>query len=132
MDEKIKEKLIKEAIKIRENAYVPYSNFAVGSAVLTSQGEIYTGCNVENSSYGLSNCAERTAIFKAVSEGAQDIEAIAIVADTDDVCSPCGACRQVIMEFGSDIDVIMTNLNGDIIIKKANELLWRSFSSDEL
>ena len=132
MEKKIEEELIKQAIKARENAYVPYSNFAVGAALLTRQGEIYTGSNVENSSYGLSNCAERTAIFKAVSEGAQDIEAIAIVADTEDACSPCGACRQVIMEFGYDIDVIMTNLNGDIIIKKANELLWGAFSSNDL
>ena len=132
MKDKIKEKLITKATAARENAYVPYSEFPVGAAVLTAQGEIYTGCNVENSSYGLCNCAERTAIFKSVSEGDKDIEAIAVVADTDGPCSPCGACRQVIMEFGPEIDVIMTNLNGDTIVKQANELLWGAFSGDDL
>ncbi len=132
MNNKIKEKLINKAILARENAYVPYSEFPVGAAVLTVKGEIYTGCNVENSSYGLCNCAERTAIFKSVSEGEQDIKAIAVVADTDGPCSPCGACRQVIMEFGPGIDVIMSNLNGDTIVKSARELLWGAFSGDDL
>jgi len=132
MEEKLQEKLIEQAIAVRKNAYVPYSNFAVGCAVLTKQGEIYTGCNIENSSYGLSNCAERTAIFKAVSEGDKDIKAIALVADTVGPCSPCGACRQVIIEFGAEIEVIMANLAGDIVIKKSSQLLWNAFSGSDL
>ncbi|TDX52375.1 cytidine deaminase [Orenia marismortui] len=132
MKEELIQKLVKEAKKARENAYVPYSEFRVGAAVLTKDGKVHTGCNVENSSYGLSNCAERTAIFKAISEGEIDFEAIAIVADTDRACPPCGACRQVIVEFGKDIDVIMSNLTGDIIIKKADDLLWGSFSNQDL
>lgn len=126
------EKLIERAKEARERAYVPYSNFKVGAAVLTESGEIYTGCNVENSSYGLSNCAERTAIFKAVSEGHKDFKAIAIVADTERACPPCGACRQVILEFGKDIEVIMANLNGDIIVKTSGQLLWGGFSKEDL
>ncbi|WP_176714150.1 cytidine deaminase [Orenia metallireducens] len=131
IEKKIKE-LVKKATEAREKAYVPYSNFKVGAALLTKDGEIYTGCNVENSSYGLSNCAERTAIFKAISEGKMEFEAIAIVADTKRPCPPCGACRQVIVEFGKNIDVIMSNLNEDIIIKKADNLLWGSFSNQDL
>jgi len=130
-EDKIK-KLVKVASEAREKAYVPYSNFKVGAALLTKDGEIYTGCNVENSSYGLSNCAERTAIFKAISEGEMEFEAIAIVADTKRACPPCGACRQVIVEFGKDIEVIMSNLDGDIIVKKADDLLWGSFSNQDL
>ncbi|MCK8826916.1 cytidine deaminase [Natroniella acetigena] len=132
MEQKTKEKLIAEAKQAREKAHVPYSNFKVGAALLTTDGEIYTGCNVENSSYGLTNCAERTAIYKAVSEGDKEFEAIAIIADTEGACSPCGACRQVILEFGSEIDVIMTNLNGETITKKASELLWGAFSQKDL
>ncbi|MCK8817832.1 cytidine deaminase [Natroniella sulfidigena] len=132
MDQNLKEKLIAEAKQAREKAHVPYSNFKVGAALLTTDGEIYTGCNVENSSYGLTNCAERTAIYKAVSEGDKEFEAIAIIADTERACSPCGACRQVILEFGSEIDVIMTNLDGETITKKASELLWGAFSEEDL
>ncbi|PRX34898.1 cytidine deaminase [Orenia metallireducens] len=124
--------LVEKATEARKKAYVPYSNFKVGAALLTKDGEIYTGCNVENSSYGLSNCAERTAIFKAISEGEMEFEAIAIVADTKRACPPCGACRQVIVEFGKDIEVIMSNLDGDVIIKKADDLLWGSFSNQDL
>ena len=92
--------LIDAAIQAREKAYVPYSKFKVGAAVLTKSGIIVSGCNVENASYGLSNCAERTAIFKAVSEGEQDFSVIAVAADTERPVAPCGACRQVIAEFG--------------------------------
>ncbi len=99
---------------------------------MTESGEIYTGCNVENSSYGLSNCAERTAIFKAVSEDDNKIKSIAIVADTKRPCPPCGACRQVIIEFGEDIEVIMSNLEGNSIMKKSAELLWGAFSNQDL
>lgn len=115
--------LIKLAKGARENAYVPYSNFAVGAAVLTKKGNIYTGCNVENASYGLTTCAERTAIVKAVSQGERELEAIAVVADTPGPCSPCGACRQIIGEFGENIKVIMGNLKGDLEVKESGELL---------
>ena len=89
------EELIEVAKEYRENAYVPYSKFKVGAAVLTKSGKVYGGCNIENASYPVTNCAERTAIFKAVSEGEKELVAIAVVADTEDPCSPCGACRQV-------------------------------------
>ena len=128
----MKKKLIEEAIKAREKAYVPYSNFKVGAALLTEDGEIYTGCNIENSSYGLSNCAERTAIFNAISNNQKNFKKIAIVADTDKPCTPCGACRQVIIEFGEDIEVIMANLKGEIIEKKIADLLWGAFTEQSM
>ncbi|AGB41512.1 cytidine deaminase, homotetrameric [Halobacteroides halobius DSM 5150] len=128
----MKEQLIEEAIRARENAYTPYSNFKVGAALLTVDDEIYTGCNVENSSYGLTNCAERTAIFKAISEGKKDFKALAVVADTDDPVSPCGACRQVISEFGPGIKVIMANLEGDAITKDLKDILWGAFAGKDM
>ena len=103
------QKLIQAAIEMRKQSYSPYSNFAVGAAVLSNDGYIYGGCNIENASYGLTNCAERTAIFNAVSDGKRNISAIAVVADTDRPCSPCGACRQVIGEFKIPC-IIMANL----------------------
>ncbi len=124
-------KLIQAAKSGRECAYVPYSNFKVGAAVLTKNGKIYTGCNVENASYGLSNCAERTAIFKAVSEGYQELTAIAIVADTVKPVAPCGACRQVMSEFGIS-KVIMSNLQEEEYIVTLEELLPYSFEKKHL
>lgn len=111
--------LLKEAMKYRESAYVPYSNFKVGAAVLTPNGDIYGGCNIENASYGATNCAERTAIFKAVSEGVKKITAIAIIGDLKQITYPCGICRQVIREFADEsIDIIVfTNLDNYKIIK---------------
>ncbi|CAJ1314063.1 cytidine deaminase [Paenibacillus sp. PK4536] len=110
----MKDQLIQAAIEARKNAYVPYSKFQVGAALL-ADGKVYGGCNVENASYGLTNCAERTAIFKAASEGQRKIEAIAIVADTEGPVSPCGACRQVIAEFSDEnTKVYLTNLKGDV------------------
>ncbi|MFZ5645438.1 MAG: cytidine deaminase [Bacillota bacterium] len=121
-DKKV-ERLIKKALSIKENAYAPYSRFRVGAAVLTGDGEIYTGCNIENSSYGLTCCAERVAVFKAVSEGKTELSAIAVVSDSDDFCSPCGACRQVLTEFGEDMKVYMCNNRGEYEVKTASELL---------
>jgi len=121
------DKLIAEAKMAREKAYAPYSNFKVGAAVLTIDGKIFTGCNVENSSYGLSICAERAAIFNAVSSGYKEFTKIAVVTDSDTPSSPCGACRQVIFEFGDDIEVIMANLKGEIKIEKISELLKDGF-----
>lgn len=127
MDSKIKEMLIEKATKARNYSYSPYSNFPIGAALITSSGRIYTGTNIENASYGLTNCAERTAIFKAVSEGEKEIEAIAVIADTERPIPPCGSCRQVIMEFGGNINVIMANIKGDILEIKSEELLPGAF-----
>jgi cytidine deaminase len=122
------DRLIAEAKRAREKAYAPYSNFKVGAAVLTSNGKIFSGCNIENSSYGLSICAERSAIFNAVSSGYRKFTKIAVVTDSEPPASPCGACRQVIFEFGDDIEVIMANLKGDIKIMKISELLKDGFN----
>lgn len=124
--------LIKAARQVREKAYAPYSGFSVGAAALGEDGHIYTGCNVENVSYGLANCAERTAIFKSVSEGNKKFRAVTVFADTEEFCSPCGACRQVIAEFGKDILVIQVNSRDDYIINTVSELLPRSFNAGSI
>lgn len=121
------QKLMDCAIKARENAYSPYSHFVVGAALLCEDGTLYEGCNIENASYGLTNCAERTAIFKAVSEGHIKFKALAVVADTEGPCAPCGACRQVMAEFKIPL-IIMGNLMGNIKIVTIEELLPFSFS----
>lgn len=118
--------LVARAMQAREHAYVPYSGFAVGAALLTRSGEVFTGCNVENASYGLTVCAERVAIFNAVAGGHRDFAALAVVADTEGVCPPCGACRQVMAEFG-DFRVIMANLRGDRRSTSVAELLPVAF-----
>ena len=122
--------LIAKAMEAREKAYVPYSLFAVGAALLAQSGRVYTGCNVENASYGLSICAERTAVFKAVSEGERDFEAIAVV--TENGVTPCGACRQVLMEFGEDIQVIVADETGAYRVFGLQELLPEAFNSEDL
>ena len=121
------QKLMDCAIKARENAYSPYSHFAVGAALLCEDGTLFEGCNIENASYGLTNCAERTAIFKAVSEGHIKFKALAVVADTEGPCAPCGACRQVMAEFKIPL-IIIGNLMGNIKIVTIEELLPFSFS----
>lgn len=121
------QKLMDCAIKARENAYSPYSHFAVGAALLCEDGTLYEGCNIENASYGLTNCAEQTAIFKAVSEGHIKFKALAVVADTEGPCALCGACRQVMAEFKIPL-IIMGNLMGNIKIVTMEELLPFSFS----
>ncbi len=128
----LKDELVAEAKKARENAYVPYSDFAVGAALLTSEEEVYRGCNVENASLGLTNCAERTALFSAVADGEKEFEAIAIAADTPDPASPCGACRQVLIEFDPGMEVIMVNMEGEEKITTAAELLPDYFTSDDM
>ena len=125
------QKLMDCAIKARENAYSPYSHFAVGAALLCEDGTLFEGCNIENASYGLTNCAERTAIFKSVSEGHTKFKALAVVADTEGPCAPCGACRQVMAEFKIPL-IIMGNLMGNIKIVTIEELLPFSFSESEL
>lgn len=121
------QKLMDCAKKARENAYSPYSHFAVGAALLCEDGTLYEGCNIENASYGLTNCAERTAIFKAVSEGHIKFKALAVVADTEGPCAPCGACRQVMAEFKIPL-IIMGNLMGNIKMVTIEEVLPFSFS----
>ena len=115
MTPEVQKELISLAIKSRQIAYAPYSNFLVGAALLTSDGSIYTGCNVENTSYGLCICAERTAICKAVSEGHQEFQAIAVAASP--FATPCGACRQFIVEFGKRIEVIAVDANNPDHVK---------------
>ncbi len=126
------EKLISAASAARERAYAPYSNFSVGAAILTREGRYYTGCNVENSSFGLTCCAERVALFKAVSNGERNFEAIAITAGTDDHCAPCGACRQALAEFGAEIKVFMVNRLGDYRMQTVSELLPSVFGKNAL
>lgn len=123
-------RLINEAVSARSRAYAPYSRFRVGAAVAASGGNIYTGCNVENASYGLTCCAERVALFKAVSEGESEFTGIAVVSDSEDFCSPCGACRQVMAEFGGDIKVYMCNNRGEYKVKSVADLLPGSFNLD--
>ncbi|AGN37151.1 cytidine deaminase [Bacillus paralicheniformis] len=128
-----KQELIAEALKAREFAYVPYSKFKVGAALLTEDGKVYKGCNIENAAYSLCNCAERTALFKAYSEGEKSFKMLAVAADTPGPVSPCGACRQVISELCSpNMPVILTNLNGQIKEMTVQELLPGAFSSEDL
>ena len=128
-----KEELIKEAKKAREMAYAPYSKFKVGAAVLTEKGEVYRGCNIENAAYSMCNCAERTALFKAYSEGEQKIKMLAVVADTKRPVPPCGACRQVISELCSPKTVIiLANLEGKIEECQVQDLLPGAFAPEDL
>ena len=121
--------LVEAAREVREKAYAPYSNFKVGAAIRTKEGKIYTGCNVESASYGLTVCAERVAIWKAVSEGEKEFVEIAVVADTHELTPPCGVCRQIVWEFCHDIPVILANLRGDTEIVQMSELLPRAFDT---
>ncbi|KXO04847.1 MULTISPECIES: cytidine deaminase [Bacillus cereus group] len=128
-----KKKYIEEANKMLEKAYIPYSKFPVGAALVTKEGKIYTGCNIENASYGLCNCAERTAIFKAVSEGKRDFSYLVITGETDGPISPCGACRQVIAEFcDPKMPVLLTNVKGDEKEVTVEQLLPGAFSIEDL
>lgn len=120
------EELIETARQYREHSYSPYSRFKVGAAVLTAGGKVYGGCNIENSSYGLTICAERTAVFKAVSEGERELAALAVIADTEGPCSPCGACRQVMADFKIP-RIIMANLRGEVKTTSLAELLPFAF-----
>lgn len=125
--------LIVEAKKAREQAYVPYSKFKVGAALLATDGTVFHGCNIENAAYSMCNCAERTALFKAYSEGNRQFQMLAVVADTERPVSPCGACRQVIAELCSkDMVVILTNLKGDIEQTTVEKLLPGAFSPEDL
>ena len=124
------DELIASAKAAREQAYAPYSNFKVGAALLGKSGRVYTGCNVENAAYGPSMCAERTAIFKAVSEGEREFEAIAVV--TKNGVSPCGTCRQVMIEFAPDMTVFISNMQGNTRITTVRDLLPDGFTPNHL
>ena len=126
------ETLISAARQARENAHAPYSNFRVGAALRAASGRIFGGCNVENATYGLTVCAERIAIFKAISEGERGFDAIAVVTDTDRLTPPCGACRQLIWEFCGDVPVILANLNGKTEVIPMRELYPKPFDSSNL
>lgn len=136
MEQKQRELLIEEAIKARENAYTPYSDFMVGAALLTKDGNIYRGCNIENSAYSPSNCAERTAFFKAISDGERQFQAIAIVGAKKDVlkenwelCPPCGVCRQVMAEFcdPNKFEILLYRGSGEVKSYLLKELLPLGF-----
>src|SRR6202163_3703380 len=121
--------LIAAAINVRENAHAQFSNFKVGAALHTPSGKIFSGCNIENATYGLTVCAERVAIFKAISEGERKFDAIAVVTDTDTLTPPCGACRQIIWEFCGDVPVVMSNLQGKTDVVRMSELFPKPFDA---
>ncbi|MEH7439597.1 cytidine deaminase [Neobacillus drentensis] len=129
----VKLELIQEANKAREFAYVPYSNFKVGAALLAKDGQVFHGCNIENAAYSMTNCAERTALFKAYSEGVTQFDSLVVVADTEGPVSPCGACRQVISELcDPEMEVVLTNLRGDVQKIQVKDLLPAAFSPKDL
>ncbi len=121
-----KNHLIEKAKEVSRKAYAPYSNYKVGAALLTKSGKVYTGCNIENSSYGLTNCAERTAVFKAVSEGEMEFEEMVIYADSSNLPAPCGACRQVLSEFGPELKITIIS-NKEQLETSISELLPLGF-----
>lgn len=115
--------LVQKAIRAMDNAYIPYSEFPVGACAISSDGTIVTGCNIENASYGLTLCAERVTLFKAYSDGIRDIKALAVAANTDEPVSPCGACRQVILELAKDATIYLSNRDGSKILKMTSDEL---------
>jgi cytidine deaminase len=126
----IESKLLLDAARaVRLNAHAAFSNFKVGAALETADGRIITGCNVENATYGLTVCAERVAVFKAISEGYREFRRVAIVADTKDPTPPCGACRQILWEFGGDLEVILANLDEEKARYRLRDLLPHPFDA---
>lgn len=126
------DRLLEAAIRARENAHAPFSKFRVGAAVEDTDGRIFTGCNVENATYGLTVCAERVAIFKAISEGARKFRRVAIVADTETLTPPCGACRQILWEFCGDVEIVLGNLAGKTEVLRLGALFPRAFDGSFL
>jgi len=125
-------KLLEAALAARQNAHAPFSKFQVGAAIATDDGRIFTGCNVENATYGLTVCAERVAVFKAISEGARKFTRIAVAADTDELTPPCGACRQILWEFCGDAELTLVNLKGATETFHLRELFPRPFDASFL
>jgi cytidine deaminase len=124
--------LIEAALAARRNAHAPFSNFLVGAAIEDSSGRIHTGCNVENATYGLTVCAERVAVFKAISEGAREFTRVVVAADTDVLTPPCGACRQILWEFCGDIELTLVNLRGKTEMFHLKDLFPRPFDASFL
>jgi cytidine deaminase len=124
--------LIQAALAARDHAHAPFSNFKVGAALEDESGRIFTGCNIENATYGLTLCAERVAVFKAISEGARKFRRIAVAADTDVLTPPCGACRQILWEFCGDIELALVNLNGGTETLHLKDLFPRPFDASYL
>lgn len=129
MSEEGLQELIETATQARLQSIAPFSNFLVGAALKTEAGKVYTGCNVESASYGLTVCAERVAIWKALSEGERQFTELAIVADTDSLTPPCGTCRQIIWEFAKNATIVLGNLHGETQIVAIRELLPRAFDA---
>jgi cytidine deaminase len=126
------DRLVEAALAAREHAHAPYSKFKVGAAVEEAGGRIYAGCNVENSTYGLTVCAERVAVFKAISEGARRFARVAVVADTPALTPPCGACRQILWEFLGDVELVLANLAGKTETLRLKDLFPRPFDDSFL
>ena len=126
------DRLLEAALESRKHAHAPYSKFLVGAAVETADGRIYTGCTLENSTYGLTMCAERVAVYKAVSEGVRKFTRVAVAADTDVLTPPCGSCRQILWEFCGDVEVTLVNLEGKTELYRVSELLPRAFDDSYL
>jgi cytidine deaminase len=124
--------LIEAALGARQNAHAPFSKFKVGAALEDSAGRIYTGCNVENATYGLTLCAERVAVFKAISEGVRQFRRVAVAADTDTLTPPCGACLQILWEFCGDVELVLANPHGKTEILRLKDLLPRPFDASFL
>jgi cytidine deaminase len=124
--------LLEAALAARANAFAPYSKFLVGAAVEDADGRIHTGCNIENATYGLTLCAERVAIFKAISEGVRKFRRIAVAADTDVLTPPCGACRQILWEFCGDVDIVLVNPRGKIETYRLKDLFPKPFDASYL
>jgi cytidine deaminase len=124
--------LVEAALRARENAHAPFSKFKVGAAVEDDAGRIHTGCNVENATYGLTICAERVAVFKAISEGARGFRRVAVAADTNVLTPPCGACRQILWEFCGDVELILANLQGKTETFRLKDLFPRPFDASFL
>ena len=120
------------ALKVRENAHAPFSKFKVGAAIEDEAGRIFTGCNVENATYGLTLCAERVAVFKAISEGARKFRRVGVAADTDVLTPPCGACRQILWEFCGDVEITLLNLHGKTEKFQMKDLFPRPFDASFL
>ena len=125
-------KLLEAALAARDNAYAPFSKFKVGAAIEDETGRIFTGCNIENATYGLTICAERVAVFKAISEGARKFKRIAVAADTEALTPPCGACRQILWEFCGDVELTLVNLHGKSETFHLKELFPRPFDASFL
>lgn len=124
--------LVEKAIEARKHAYAPYSKFHVGAALLCANGRVFTGCNVENAAYGVACCAERVALYKAVSEGEQEFDALAIASSGNDYTFPCGICRQALIEFSPQMRVLVANQNGDFRTYSPEQLLPNAFSAKDL